>query len=341
MNTTALDVPVKSVETVWVRRFAKCAAVFVAALALAWPCAAAERKETIVILLDASGSMKAVFPGSPGTRIDAAKNAIKTVVRKVPQSTEIGLLVFSAKNLKDDWAFPLGPRDDARMFATLDSIECHTDTPLGKYLKIAADRLLEERAKRFGYGSYRLIVLTDGEAQDQDLVNRYTPDIVSRGITVDAIGVGMKRAHTLATKVHSYRGANDMKALDQALGEVFAEVRDGGNDAAEGQAFAVIGPLPDGLADAMIGALANAPNTPIGEGRIAPVKASQIQSQQAAPVPAAAPASPPSATPAQPVTPQEPLRKKRSSGGAVAVVITVLIVAVFAARAVRRGGRRR
>ena len=134
MNTTALDVPVKSVETVWVRRFAKCAAVFVAALALAWPCAAAERKETIVILLDASGSMKAVFPGSPGTRIDAAKNAIKTVVRKVPQSTEIGLLVFSAKNLKDDWAFPLGPRDDARMFATLDSIECHTDTPLGKYL---------------------------------------------------------------------------------------------------------------------------------------------------------------------------------------------------------------
>ena len=341
MNTKTLDVPVKSVETIWVRRFAKCAAVFVAALALAWPCAAAERKETIVILLDASGSMNAKFPGSGGTRMDAAKKAIKTVVRNVPQTTEIGLLVFSAANLKDHWAFPLGPRDDARMFATIDSIVCNKDTPLGKYLKIAADRLLEERAKRFGYGSYRLIVLTDGEAQDQNLVNRYTPDIVSRGITVDAIGVGMERAHTLATKVHSYRGANDTKALDQALGEVFAEVRDGGNDAAETQAFAVIAPLPDGLADAMIGALANTPNTPIGENKVAPVKAPQIQSQEAAPAPAATPAPPPPADPAEPVTSQEPSRKKRSSGGAVAVVITVLIVAIFASRAVRRGGRRR
>jgi hypothetical protein len=216
------------------------------------------------------------------------------------------------------------------MFAVIDSIEANQDTPLGKYLKIAADRLLEERAKRFGYGSYRLIVLTDGEAQDQNLVNLYTPDIMSRGITVDAIGVGMQKAHTLATKVHSYRGANDTKALDQALGEVFAEVRGGGADAGGAEMFAMLAPIPDGLASAMINALAAAPNTPIGD-QAEPVRA---RPNQAVPAPAAAPA--PLAAPAQPAPYQQPPRSNNGSRGAI-VVLMVIVVVGFVAR--RGGGR--
>ena len=314
--------------------------VFLATAILVAPAQAQESRDHVVIVLDCSGSMNQRLTGTKLSKMDAAKTALKAVLQKVPQSTQIGLIVFGLADQRQDWIHPLGPRNDAELSAAIDRLQPSSGTPLGAYIKKGTDRLLAERQKQFGYGTYRLLVVTDGEAQDQDLVNRFTPEVIARGITVDVIGVGMKQDHTLATKVHSYRGANDTKALDQALGEVFAEVRDGGNDAAETQAFAVIAPLPDGLADAMIGALANTPNTPIGENKVAPVKARQIQSQEAAPAPAATPAPPPPADPAEPVTSQEPSRKKRGSGGAVVVVMTVMI-AVFASRAFRRRGRRR
>ena len=61
----------------------------------------------------------------------AAKSALKAVLKKVPQSTRIGLLVFSASNLQDDWAYPLGPRDDAALSKAIDRPEPGSGTPSG------------------------------------------------------------------------------------------------------------------------------------------------------------------------------------------------------------------
>lgn len=244
--------------------------------------AADDYHDNVVILLDASGSMKSPWSGSSGSRIESAKAAIKAVLEKVPQTTHVGLLVFSAANLKNDWAYPLGPRDDARLFAALDPIEPGHNTPLGRYIKTAADRLLEERAREFGYGTYRLLVVTDGEAQDRDLVDRYTPDVIARGITVDVIGVAMRQTHTLATKVHSYRSANDSAALNRALSEIFAEIRSSTADTTAAEAFSLIAPLPDAVAAAMIQAITSLPNHPIGEK---PKPATAAASVSGAPVP--------------------------------------------------------
>jgi hypothetical protein len=305
---------------------------------------AANHHDTIVILLDASGSMKAHFQGSNGSRMDAAKSALKTVIRQVPQTTQIGLLVFSSANLTNDWAFPLGPRDDAHLFRMLDSIEPRIDTPLGKYLKIAADRLLEERAKQFGYGTYRLIVVTDGEAQDANLVNRYTPEIIARGITVDVIGVAMNKAHTLATKVHSYRSANDSSALNRALSEVFAEVRGADRDAAGAEVFATIAGLPDGVATAMIQAVAATPNQPIGEkSKTPPPPAQETHATPAAPQAMAQPQSQsPDASQAAPdTTPTRTNTSAKRRGLNLPTIITILIVLSVFRRIARRGGGRR
>jgi hypothetical protein len=332
MNQKTLDLPVRNAEPGAVRRWLKRAILLVATLALAGQCVAAEKHDTIVILLDASGSMKAAFQGTRGSRMDAAKSALKTVISKVPETTRVGLLVFSAANLTNDWAFPLGPRDDAQLFAKLDSIECRTDTPLGKYIKMAADRLLDERAKNFGYGTYRLIIVTDGEAQDQNLVERYTPEVIARGITVDVIGVGMKTAHTLARKVHSYRGANDSKALDQALGEVFAEVHDTKKDAAGSEVFALIAPLSNDAASALIQAVASAPNQPIGEPGAAPAgiaAPAALMQQPAQP-------TPPAATPPQ----TQHYREKKFRVNWIMIVIGLVVISSIR-KAFRGGGRRR
>jgi hypothetical protein len=238
--------------------------LLVAVLA-AGPAWSEEYNDNVVIVLDASGSMKGSLQGSGLNKMAAAKSALKAVLKKVPQSTRIGLLVFSASNLQDDWAYPLGPRDDAALSKAIDRPEPGSGTPLGQYIKVGADRLLQERAKQYGYGSYRLLIVTDGEAQDQDLVDSYTPDVIARGITVDVIGVGMKGDHTLARKAHSYRRANDPSALSRAVAEVFAEVSIPVTDLAHAEAFDLIAPIPNQVAVAIIQALSTSGNHAIGE----------------------------------------------------------------------------
>ena len=147
----------------------------------------------------------------------------------------------------------------------IDSIQSGGGTPLGEYMKRGADVLLNARRKQFGYGTYRLLVVTDGEAGDARQVEAYTPDIISRGITIDCIGVEMASRHTLATKVHSYRNANDPESLKQAISEVFAEVASGDAGPGGENAFELIADLPEATASAMLKSLSTSGNQPIGE----------------------------------------------------------------------------
>ena len=69
----------------------------------------------VVIVLDASGSMDRPMPGSSMRKMDAAKAALREVLKRVPSDTQIGLLVFSGANVSNDWVYSLGPRDDAKL----------------------------------------------------------------------------------------------------------------------------------------------------------------------------------------------------------------------------------
>ena len=134
-------------------------------------------------------------------------------------------------------------------------------------MKVGADRLLKEREKQYNYGSYRLLVVTDGEANNErpNLVDDYTKDIISRGITLDAIGVAMQARHTLATKVHSYRSANDPASFTRAVREVFAEISTDKSNVAGEDAFDLISGIPIEVATGMLSALSKTGNYPIGE----------------------------------------------------------------------------
>lgn len=317
------------------------------------PACGQEFHDNVVILLDASGSMEETLASTRTRKMDAAKSALKTVLERVPASTHIGLLVFSSSNVKDHWVYPLGPRDDAALTRAIELPAPAGNTPLGRYLKLAGDRLLEERARQFGYGTYRLLVVTDGEAQDQNLVDRFAPEIMARGLTLDVIGVGMKQDHTLARKSHSYRRANDPASLQRAVAEVLAEVSKPRTDAAGAEAFDLLAPLPTEVAAAAIQALSTSGNDPIG------TRAAERRS------PAAGPGRPPSATapsapplaatpaPAAPgpsaaAPPPSPINASGGflkwlvamAGGSVFSVVVLLLVIAALVRALKRGGRR-
>lgn len=311
---------------------------FVVGLLFTSAALAQEAVDNIVVVLDASGSMAEPMPNSGINKMTAAKAALKEVLKTVPQETRIGLLVFSAEGVDTDWLYPLGPRDDAKLMQAIDLPRPGSSTPLGAYIKKGADRLLEERAKQFGYGTFRLLVVTDGEATDSQLMERYTPEVIARGITVDVIGVAMKQRHTLATKVHSYRSASDPASLKRAVAEVFGEIGGRGDDVAGAEAFAELKSIPSEAAQAMIQALSSSGNQPIGERP----RRSQPAAEATSPPPAASQS--PAAQPAPPSYPTPGPSVKRFVlfpivGGMSCFGIFALIVLALIIRAVKKSGR--
>ncbi|MBT3224633.1 MAG: VWA domain-containing protein, partial [Proteobacteria bacterium] len=219
-----------------------------------------EAYDNVVILLDTSCSMDSPMHGGQ-SKMDAAKIALKKVIGKLPRSTHVGLLTFEG-----DWVIPLGPRDDLNLISAVERPYPSGGTPLGQYVKVGADRLLVERDKQHGYGSYRLLVVTDGEASDQRKLDRFVPDVVSRGIVLDTIGVAMDSDHTLQKQSHTYRSADNPDSLIQAVEEVFAEVSFSGSDNVGDDAFAEIDGLPDTFAMTLIEVLSTTyANHPIGQ----------------------------------------------------------------------------
>ena len=212
-------------------------------------------RDNIVVVLDASGSMRELMPGSDRTRMNVAKDALLRVLATVPPTTNVGVLVFSGKNTGQGLLHPLEPIDRDSVRAAITRIGAAGGTPLGAFLKTGTDMLLEKRKEQRGYGTFRLLVVTDGEASDAKLVDRYLPDILSRGVTVDVVGVAMASDHQLATRVHSYRRANDSEALVEVLTEVFAEVGGAQDDATDAEAFDIVAAIPAETAAAMLSAL--------------------------------------------------------------------------------------
>ncbi len=288
-------------------------------------------QDNVVIVLDSSGSMRKSMRSTGTPRMDAAKSALKAVLQQVPKTTHIGLLVFSARNVENDWLYRLGPRDDAALLASVDLPQPGGGTPLGRYMKIAADRLLEERQKQYGYGTYRLLVVTDGQASDTHRVEKFTPEIMARGITVDVIGVDMGERHTLATKVHSYRSADDPDSLKQAVQDVFAEISSDTATDTDADAFDVIAGIPSEAAEIMLVALAKSGNYPIGSQPAQQVRANQQTDDrraQQSPSPRSAPGK----------TDQSLPQDDDEGGGFPVWQIAVLVIIVILA--ITRGNRR-
>lgn len=220
--------------------------------------------DNIVVILDASGSMAESMPGSQSRKMEVAKEALLQVVGHVPPQTNVGLLVFSGENKSADWVYPLGPLDTANLASALAPISPGGGTPLGEYIRIGADALLTQRAEQHGYGTYRLLVVTDGQAGDVNKVEAFTPDALARGIVIDVIGVAMADDHQLATRVHSYRRANDPEALQQAILASVAEIGSAKDDTTtDAENFALVAALPDGMAADLLGQLTTADNAPL------------------------------------------------------------------------------
>lgn len=219
----------------------------------------------VVVILDNSGSMNEQMQ-SGGTRIAAAKTALLKVLDQTPPGASVGVLLLNA-GPNGKWLVPLGPVDKTAIQAAVADLRADGGTPLGGSMKGAADALLKQRETQ-RYGDYKLLIVSDGEATDQPLVDRFLPEIQARGLLIDVIGVDMGREHSLATRASTYRNASDPKSLEQAISAVVLgeSGASGTGDAGESD-FELLASLPTEMASASLVALTNLANDPVGESR--------------------------------------------------------------------------
>jgi uncharacterized protein YegL len=213
----------------------------------------------VVVVLDDSGSMKQSMPDGL-SRMEAAKQSLVAVLSQLPAETNVGVLTLNTVADGGSWVVPVGPVGKSNWRSRVGGIQANGGTPLGQFIKDAADTLLKLRAAD-RYGNFRLLIITDGEASDPQNLRQYLPDVLSRGLTMDVIGVSMAGEHSLAKLSHSYRSAADASSLTAAISEVFAEPVDDADSAAAD--FALLEGLPDGFAEAAIQALTIVRNDPI------------------------------------------------------------------------------
>ena len=269
-------------------------------------------KDNIVVILDASGSMQDKFSGDrTKSKMEAAKAALQQVLANIPDGTQIGLLVFSGANIHNEWVYPLGPKDTEKLIAAIHLPHPSGDTPLGRYIRIGANRLLEQREKQYNYGNYRLLVVTDGEASDADKVKHYTPEILNRQIRIDVIGVDMKTDHMLANVVDSYRKADNPGELVAAVSQILAETGGTGTDVGGEDAFEYIAPLSPEIAADLIQRLTTPPSN------------TSIAVKQAAATPTRT--TPPSKT----STPPQQNTDSRSGQGTLWFVVILIALSVI------------
>lgn len=283
--------------------------------------------DNIVVILDASGSMKNKFRGDETkSKMDAAKEALQEVLAKIPDGTNIGVLVFSGRNVTNEWVYPLGPKDTNRLIEAINRPEPEGGTPLGRYIRIGANRLLEQREKQYNYGNYRLLIVTDGEAQDPENVAKYTPEILNRQLRVDVIGVDMNTDHQLAQEADSYRRADNPGELVAAVSQILAETGGSATDVSTTAdnlgAFDDIAPLTTEIALDLIQRI----TTPASNEEIAIETTATVPRQPNTPT-----------QPQQPQT-QQPVQQ-RDRGGNTPWILIGLVVLVAGYIIFRRMGR--
>lgn len=231
--------------------------------------------------------------GTQNNRLEVAKAAINSVIKTLAQQTNLGLLVFSGSHKSSDWLYPLGPVDRQKLERVMAPLKPDGGTPLGAYMLKAREALAKQRDHQLGYGTYRMLVLTDGVASDKDLVKKEAKRVISAGIYLDVIGVAMDNRHTLATRSSSYRSAMNQASLLKAMEKVFSEVNDeaGGKDTQE--TFELLKPLDHEVALVMLKAITSSTTTYEGTPPLAQqpapmlpksVPAPKVQPQQSTPL---------------------------------------------------------
>jgi hypothetical protein len=185
----------------------------------------ASLQRNFYFIFDGSGSMN---DGPTGTcrpdkafehKIDGAKWAVREFLGVVPADINLGLYVFDAERRNE--VVPLGPNNRQQFLQAVERVRAGGDTPLADAIRYGTDQLVKQYQRQLGYGEFRLVVVTDGIAEQIPQAATYATQY---GIPIYAIGLCIGADHPLRQYAVSYRAADSFKDLAKGLEGTLAEL---------------------------------------------------------------------------------------------------------------------
>ncbi|MFB9909170.1 vWA domain-containing protein [Allokutzneria oryzae] len=208
----------------------------VAALSLAAVPAAAHDQEyaPTMLVLDASGSMKQADPGG-GTKMDAARTAMRTLITAAPDESKVGLTVYGTGTGSSDAEKAAGCQDvkvlraadtidKGGLTAAVDGVTPKGYTPIGTALRKAADSLPKS-------GPRSIVLVSDGEdtcappepCEVAKELNQQGAKIVMHAVGFGVDAKARKQLTCIAQNTGgTYTDAPDGKSLERVLPRVTA-----------------------------------------------------------------------------------------------------------------------
>ncbi|HSF32540.1 MAG TPA: vWA domain-containing protein [Candidatus Tectomicrobia bacterium] len=192
----------------------------------ATPVGEASLTRNFYVIFDGSGSMsESLTKQCKGdkrfrSRLEGAKWAVERFLPLVPRDVNLGLWVFDSNGNSE--RVSLGPDNRAQFLGAVQKTRAGGRTPLTESIERGVKQLVQQRDKQLGYGEFRLIVVTDGQATGRPL-----PQAVAyareRRIPIYTIGLCLSAEHELRRYSVSYRAADSIEALKHGLEETLAE----------------------------------------------------------------------------------------------------------------------
>ncbi|MEO1562230.1 MAG: vWA domain-containing protein [Pseudomonadota bacterium] len=169
---------------------------------------------TTVIVLDDSGSM--------ATEMSDAHRAVISAVQSMDDSARVAVLGLNAGLILE----PMFASDAKTLVNDLVTrVPADGSTPLARAVSQAYGLLSEEAARQRSFGTYRIIVTTDGEADDNEALKSSVAEVLANSpVELTTIGIGLGNRHVLKLAGHTnYLPIGDISLLESILLQVNAE----------------------------------------------------------------------------------------------------------------------
>ena len=174
------------------------------------------------VVFDGSGSMIGRAPGGDKFRnkLDGAKWAMHQFVEALPDDVNLGLYVFDSRHNGE--VLPLAANNKAEFLKLIDAVRDGGGTPLGDSIEKAVKTLKKQYEKQFGYGEFRLVVVTDGDSNDS--MTEGVKAAQKNNFAIYTVGFGIGEKHELRRYSRFYKDAVNADQLKSALTEAGSEL---------------------------------------------------------------------------------------------------------------------
>jgi len=183
-------------------------------------------RKNVIIIFDDSGSMDGhnlLFK----TRLNRAKIASKKLIFSLDSNYNVGLLFLNSKHLNTK-LININNKNKRFLNRSFEMVHANGGTYISSNINKAILLLKKQRDKQGDNGSYSIIIVTDGKADNNKKMILNVKRAINERIIVRTIGIDIYK-HEL-TKVSFYVKASSEKELFTALSNaVMSEVSFNGN----------------------------------------------------------------------------------------------------------------